>query len=252
MAEPERFSSTSNQALAPLEATQEELDTSLDVLKPSNNNILSPPDQQERPSSPSSSLRSIGSTGSQDEIVISPTSSLRHQTEVTEHPNVSTQHECIVNTLTRPGALPEIVISNSDTAHPEEAQGPEVTTNTIDDESSSELVVTPSIYKTCLDERHENLDVRQNEEVMEVSRTVNDSSSSQDTMSTNDVSRTQPQSASPLSLKVECTVCTCTSRTRTKSTLSTGSTILHEEDIDNSKYNTEAAPIACTQDTCMY
>ena len=249
----ERFSSTT-EALVPREVKLEEQDISLEVLEPSDN-ILSLPDQQERPPSPSSSLRSVGSGGSQDEMVISPTSSLiRHQAEVTEHPNVSTQHEFVVNNLTQPGALPEIVISTSDTAHPEEAQGPEVTTNTIDDESSSELVVTPSINKTCLDERHENLDVRQNEEVMEVSRTVNDSSSSQDTMSTNDVSRTQPQSASPLSLKAECTVCTCTctSRTRTKSTLSTGSTILHEEDIDNSKYNTEAAPIACTQDTCMY
>lgn len=210
MVEPKKFN-TFEEALAPLVDTQEDPDTPLDVLEPS------------------SSLRSVRSTGSQDEMVLSPT------TPITTH-----IHQ------TEPSNVTEIIISISDTVHPEEAQRLEVTTN--DDTSSSELViatplrnqtcpvvvVTPPMIQTCLKETDENLDVSQNEEsrlVIEdvhvyvhvnVHRKVTHSSSSQNAMSSN-ASRTQPQPASSLSwndVVVHVHESTCT-----KTTLSIGSNI---------------------------
>ena len=266
MVEPKKFN-TFEEALAPLVDTQEDPDTPLDVLEPNDDNILSLPGQEERPSSPSSSLRSVRSTGSQDEMVLSPTTPITTHIHQTEPSNITKQHEYVVNNVTRPETLPEIIISISDTVHPEEAQRLEVTTN--DDTSSSELViatplrnqtcpvvvVTPPMIQTCLKETDENLDVSQNEEsrlVIEdvhvyvhvnVHRKVTHSSSSQNAMSSN-ASRTQPQPASSLSwndVVVHVHESTCT-----KTTLSIGSNILNEEDINNGKYNTEAAPITFT------
>ena len=172
--------------------------------------ILLKPDQQKDTPLPSSSFRNNSSTCSQDLVVSSPAFPPVHQSE---HANESIEgynDSKSIGSQRRDEVLPGILISNSDGEEGANDVRNKVTENEVNDSVSSKLVVVSQKFPFNLNETHCNLDA-----TIPYTPSMTTSVSSEGT-------------------------------SHLVTTLSAiSSDVLGEEDIENSKYNLEVAPVCC-------